>query len=157
MKNIILKTIILVVVILTGGALIGANAQSVSGSIKGGSVTRGTAARATVVLSIPGGLHVNSNRPSGEYMIATAVHASSKGAKIGPVSYPRGRNRKFSFSENTLNVYEGRVSFGFNVTAPSTYRGRTVTVNVSVKYQACTNEVCYAPKTKQLTLTAKVN
>src|SRR5437867_4321088 len=130
MKNTILKTAILVVVLLAGGALIGANAQTVSGSIRGGSVTRGTAARASVVLNIPGGLHVNSHRPSGEYMIATSVRASSNGARIGAVSYPAGHNRKFSFSEKALNVYEGRVSFGFNVTVPSTYRGRTVTVNV---------------------------
>ncbi|MEO7538523.1 MAG: protein-disulfide reductase DsbD domain-containing protein, partial [Pyrinomonadaceae bacterium] len=58
--------------------------------------------------------------------------------------------------ENSINVYEGRVSFGFNVTVPAGYRGDTVKVNVSIKYQACTNAVCYAPKTKSLTLMAKV-
>lgn len=148
---------LLAIVILAAGAALSINAQSVSGSIASGTVTRGTAARAKVVLSIPAGLHVNSHSPNGEYAIATTVRASSKGAKVGAVSYPRGRNRKFSFSESTLNVYEGRVTFGFNVTVPSAYRGRTVTVNVSVKYQACTNEVCYSPKTKQITLTARVN
>jgi len=136
--------------------VLSANAQSVSGSIGNGTVEKGKAARATVVLSIPGGYHVNSSRPGSEYAIATRVSASSKGAKIGAVSYPRGKNRKFEFSANTINVYEGRTSFGFTVTVPETFKGKTVTVNVSVKYQACTNEVCYPPKTKSLTLTAKV-
>lgn len=150
------RSVLLVGFILFSGVVI-TKAQTVTGSLANGTVTRGMPARAKVVLSIPGGIHVNSYRPNGEYMIATTVNASSKDAKIGPVSYPRGTNRKFEFSEKPLNVYEGRVSFGFNVTPAATFRGRLVRVNVSVRYQACTNEVCYAPKTKQITLTARVN
>ncbi|HEV7701424.1 MAG TPA: protein-disulfide reductase DsbD N-terminal domain-containing protein [Pyrinomonadaceae bacterium] len=135
-----------------------AGAQSVTGSIANGSVTRGTAARGTIVLNIPGGLHVNSSRPNSEYAIATSVRVSSvRGVKVGGVSYPRGHNRKFEFSETALNVYEGRVSFPFTVTVPASFRGQMLRVNVSVKYQACTNEVCYPPKTKTITLTARVN
>jgi len=147
------------VAILLLGYFSNVSAQNigVSGSIANGTVTRGTAARATVTLNIPGGLHTNSSRPGGEYAIPTSVRATSKDAKIGAVSYPRGVNRKFEFSEKALNVYEGRVRFGFNVTVPATFRGRTITVNVAVRYQACTNEVCYAPKTKRITLTARVN
>ncbi|MBK8302231.1 MAG: protein-disulfide reductase DsbD domain-containing protein [Pyrinomonadaceae bacterium] len=147
------------VAIVVAGYVSNVNAQnvSVSGSIANGTVTRGTAARATVTLNIPGGLHTNSSRPGGEYAIPTTVRVSSKDAKVSAVSYPRGTNRKFEFSEKPLNVYEGRVRFGFNVTVPATFRGRTIKVNVSVRYQACTNEVCYAPKTKQITLTATVN
>ena len=156
MKNNILRTALLFAVILTGGVLLNANAQSVTGSIAGGTVTPGVASRATVVLNIPAGLHVNSNRPSSEYMIPTTVRASASGVKIGAVGYPRGRNRKFEFSEKSINVYEGRAVFGFNVTVPVNYRRSSVRVNVTVRYQACTNEVCYAPKTKQITLTARV-
>ena len=147
------------VAILVSGYFSSVSAQNVNvtGSIANGTVTRGTAARATVIMNIPGGLHTNSSRPGGEYAIPTTVRATSRDARIGVVSYPRGVNRKFEFSEKALNVYEGRVRFGFNVTVPSTFRGRTVTVNVSVRYQACTNEVCYAPKTKKITLTARVN
>lgn len=133
------------------------NGQSVRGSIAGGSVTAGKAARATVVLGLPGGLHVNSSRPSTEYLIATTVRATSvRGVRIGPVSYPRGRNRTFEFSSNPINVYEGRTSFGFNVTVPANFRGDTVRVNVTVRYQACTNEVCYPPTSRSATLTARV-
>ena len=145
-----------IAIFLAAASVLSANAQSVSGSIAKGTVEKGKAARATVVLSIPGGYHVNSSRPGAEYQIPTRVTATSRGAKIGAVSYPRGKNRKFSFSEKTINVYDGRTSFGFNVTVPATYKGSTVTVNVSVKYQACTDEVCYPPKTKTVTLTARV-
>lgn len=132
------------------------NAQSVSGSIANGTITKGKAARATVVLSIPGGLHVNSSRPGSEYAIPTTVRASASGARVGAVTYPRGQNRKFGFSENAINVYEGRTSFTFPVTVPANFNASTLRVNVTVRYQACTDEVCYPPKTKRLTLTARV-
>ena len=131
-----------------------ANAQTVTGSIGNGTFMPGKSVRATVVLSLPSGLHANSHNPGSEYAVPTTVQASGKGLRIGSVSYPRGRNRKFDFSENTLNVYEGRTTFKFNVTVPANYTRKTISVNVKVKYQACTNEVCYPPKTKQITLTA---
>jgi hypothetical protein len=131
-----------------------ANAQTVGGSI--GTVARGGSTRGTVTLSIPGGLHVNSSRPNSQYAIPTSVKVSAVGAKTSAVSYPRGRNRKFQFSEDTLNVYEGTVSFSFNLTVPAGFKGNTVRVRAVVRYQACTDEVCYPPRSKEVTLTARV-
>jgi hypothetical protein len=134
--------------------LASANAQTISGSI--GTVKRGGSVKGTVVMSIPGGLHVNSNRPGNEYAIPTVVRVSAAGAKVSGVSYPRGKNRKFGFSENSINVYEGRASFNFNLTVPANFKGNVVRVRVVVRSQACTDEVCYPPKNKEITLTAKV-
>jgi hypothetical protein len=156
MKNRILPARTIIVFILGFGCAAASNAQSVSGSIANGTVTKGVAARATVALSVPSGLHVNSHRPNSEYQIPTSVRATSAGARIGVISYPRGHNRKFSFSETPLNVYEGRTLFGFNVTVPPGFKGKTISVRVTVKYQACTDEVCYAPKSKDITLTARI-
>ncbi len=145
---------IFLALIFTAAGVYETNAQDISGSI--GAVKRGAAGRGTIVISIPGGLHVNSSRPNSEYAIPTTVKVTAVGAKVGGVSYPRGKNRKFSFSEDTLNVYEGRAAFGFNLTVPANYKGNTVKVRAVVRYQACTDEVCYAPKTKEITLTAQV-
>lgn len=146
----------LAALVAVSGFWVSVSAQTVTGSIAGGAIKRGGSARATVVLTIPGGLHVNSNRPDSEYSVPTTVRATGRGLKIGPVRYPRGHSRKFEFSEGRINVYEGRAAFHFDVTVPASYRGSTARINVSVKYQACTNEVCYAPKTKNITLTARV-
>jgi DsbC/DsbD-like thiol-disulfide interchange protein len=133
-----------------------AQAVSVTGSLANKSVARGSTSKASVVLAIPSGLHVNSSRPASEYAIPTTVSISGSGLKAGGLTYPRGRNRKFQFSENLINVYEGRVSFPFTVTVPANFRGNTVKVNATVRYQACTEEICYPPKTKTITMTAKV-
>lgn len=131
-------------------------AQTVRGSIGNGTVARGSSARATVVIDIPAGLHVNSSHPNSEYAIATSVRITGSGIKTTPVRYPAGHNRKFSFSESAINVYEGRTSFPFTVMVPKGFKGDTVRIQAMVRYQACTNEVCYPPKSKEITLTAKV-
>ena len=150
-------TFSLAAVVFAAGLFSAANGQTVTASVPGGKVSAGKTTRATVYLNIPGGLHVNSSRPGSEYAIATRVTArSSGGVKIGPVNYPRGKNRKFEFSADTINVYEGRTPFTFNVTVPANYKKYSVVINVSVRYQACTDEVCYPPKTKTARIIANV-
>lgn len=133
-----------------------ANAQTINGSIGGGTVPRGKAARGSVVMTIPDGLHVNSSRPNSQYAIPTKVRVSGSGLKLGSVNYPKGTDRKFQFSENLINVYEGRVVFPFTVTVPASFRRNTIKVRAVVRYQPCTEEVCYPPKKKEITLTARV-
>ena len=139
-------------------AAVSAEAQTVTGSIGDGKIVRGDPTRGKVVLNIPGGLHVNSSRPASEYAIPTVVTVRGpRGVRVTRVTYPRGKNRKFQFSENLINVYEGRTTFPFRVTVPASFRGSTVRINVSVRYQACTDEVCYPPRTKTVVLTARVS
>ncbi|MGI8641972.1 MAG: protein-disulfide reductase DsbD domain-containing protein [Pyrinomonadaceae bacterium] len=154
MKKTLFSVFLTLSFIFLPGILPETNAQTISGSI--GTVKRGGSTKATVVMSIPGGLHVNSSRPGSEYAIPTVVRASASGAKVGSMMYPRGKNRKLAFSEDTLNVYEGRAVFNFNVAVPANFKGNTISVRVVARYQACTDEVCYPPKSKEVTLTAKV-
>lgn len=132
------------------------SAQTVTGSISNGTVQKGRSARGTVVLSIPGGLHTNSNRPGNKYQIPTTVRLTAAGARVSGPTYPRGVNRKFQFSETVINVYEGTVRFPFTITVPAGFRGNTVSVRAVVRYQACTDEVCYPPRNKEITITARV-
>ena len=155
MKKYLLRTTAAAIFVFVGGVTCTVTAQSVSGSL--GTIHKGTAARGTVYLSLPGGTHANSNRPGNEYQIPTVVKVTPpRGVIVSRVSYPAGRNRKFAFSETPINVYEGRVPFTFTVKVPASYGGESVRITASVRYQACTEEVCYAPKTKTVTLSAKV-
>ncbi len=144
------------IILLFTAGVCSVGAQTVSGSLGNGTVSRGSKVKGSIVLSIPGGLHVNSSRPNSEYAIPTSVRIIGQGVRTGGISYPRGRNRKFQFSENVINVYEGRVTIPFTVTVPANFRGSTVRVRAVVRYQACTNEVCYPPKNKEVTITARV-
>jgi hypothetical protein len=152
-KHLFTAILSLAFIFLTGGI---ANAQTVPVNGNLGTVKRGGTTRGSIVLNIPGSLHVNSNRPNSQYAIPTTVRLSATGGKVSGAIYPRGKNKKFAFSEDTLNIYEGRTTINFNVTVPKNYRGNTVTVRAVVRYQACTDEVCYAPKNRTINLTARV-
>jgi DsbC/DsbD-like thiol-disulfide interchange protein len=154
MKKLLFSAILSFGLVFFAGNIAETNAQTINGSI--GTVKRGGAVKGTIVLNIPNGLHVNSSRPNSEYAIPTSVNLSAQGVKVGTVMYPRGTNRKFEFSEDTLNVYENRAVFNFNVAVPANYKGNTVKIRAVVRYQACTDQVCYPPKNKEITLTARV-
>ena len=156
MKRTVAHGVLFLVLTVIAGAISSASAQTFSGSIGRGAVARGGSASGMIVMSIPAGLHVNSNRPHSQYAIATVVRVSGSGVNVSAVNYPRGKNRKFQFSEDPINVYEGRTAFGFTVKVPAGYRGNTVRLRATVRYQACTEEVCYPPKTEDITLTARV-
>ena len=115
--RVFLVTFIAFFVVFAAGAL-SADSQTVSGSLGGGSVARGSTAKGSIVLNMPSGLHVNSNRPNSEYSIATTVRISGQGIKTAGISYPRGHDRKFQFADNPINVYEGRVIIPFSVRVP---------------------------------------
>ncbi|MGI8811177.1 MAG: protein-disulfide reductase DsbD domain-containing protein [Pyrinomonadaceae bacterium] len=153
MKLLVIFSAIFVATTLFSSAAIG---QTFTGRFDKDTVTRGDTARGRITMVIPAGLHVNSNHPSSQYAIATALRISGSGMKSVSIAYPRGKDRKFQFSEDAINVYEGRVTFGFAVKVPQNLRGRFLRLRASVRYQACTEEVCYPPKTKVTTLTVPV-
>jgi len=139
-------------------AIVGINssAQTVSGTLEDIAIVKGANVKGIIILNIPQELHVNSNKPNSEYAIPTSVRITAPGLNLGEIEYPEGKNKKFQFSDAELNVYEGEVSFPFSVTVPRNFRGSTLTVKAVVRYQACTDEVCYPPKNKEVVITAAV-
>src|SRR5437870_4004374 len=71
-------------------------------------VPRGHLVQAAIVLEIPAGYHVNSNRPMNKYAIPTNLKIEApRGVVIGPVAYPRATVRRLKAVNNELlAVYE---------------------------------------------------
>src|SRR5687768_15603004 len=83
---------------------------SVVGYFSTDKAQRGRPARVSIVIDIPGGYHINSNRPLETYLIATSVKVEpEKGLRAGAVSYPRPLLKRFKFSQKQLSVYEGQI------------------------------------------------
>lgn len=114
---------------------------------------RGRTVQAAVVMEIPSGYHVNSNRPGSKFSIPTALRIEAPGGvRVSPVSYPRSQLRKFSFSEERISVYEGRAVLRFNITVPANYQTGVTQLRARLKYQSCTDEVCFPPVTREINL-----
>lgn len=121
---------------------------SVVGYFSNDKVQRGRTVRVGVVIDIPNGYHINSNRPLENYLIATQLKVDApSGVKVGPVSYPRALLKTFKFSKNKLSVYERQTILRFDVTVPANYSGGTVDLKTRVRLQSCDDEVCFPPKT----------
>lgn len=138
------------------GAAVASPAQptiTVNGFFATDKAQRGRAVQAAVVMEIPRDFHINSNKPLGKYFKATALKVSAvSGIKIGPVTYPRGVIRKFSFSEEQLSVYEGRVVMRFTVNIPADFQPGVTRLTARVSYQSCSNEVCFQPETRSISM-----
>jgi len=114
---------------------------------------RGSTVQAAIVLDIPGGYHVNSNRPVSKYAIATVVKVTApNGVRVSPVSYPRAKVRRLKASNNEpFPVFEGRAVMRFTVTIPANFEG-IAELRASVRYQSCNDEVCFPPETRQISM-----
>lgn len=118
---------------------------------------RGKTLQAALVMDIPEGYHVNSSKPLGKYAIPTAVEIKApEGIKVGPLAYPRAVVRSFKFSEEKLAVYEGRAIVRFNVTVPAGRELGAADLTARVRYQSCTDEVCFAPATKEVKMPIEI-
>ncbi len=130
---------------------------SVNGYVSGNSVRRGRSARAVVVMEIPAGFHVNSNRPLERFLIPTQLQIEAPaGVKVSAVSYPRALLRRLKFSKNQVAVYEGRATMRFNVTVPASFGSDSTELKARLKYQSCNDEVCFPPQTREISIPVKV-
>ncbi len=125
----------------------------VSGKLSSDSVQRGRNVRATLVMNIPGGYHVNSSRPLEKFLIPTQLQIeAAKGLLVGPVTYPRPLIRKLKFSKNQVAVYEGSATMRFSVTVPANFAKGKSELKAHLRYQSCNDDVCFPPKTRDLSL-----
>lgn len=130
----------------------------VSGVFSVNKAQRGGTFQGAAVLGIPGGYHINSNRPTNKFMIPTSVRVTGpRGVRIGPVRYPRAIVRTFGFApDERLPVFEGSPAMRFDVTVPATYKQDKLRLRLVVAYQACSNEACFRPAERDVTLSINV-
>jgi len=130
---------------------------SVVGYFSTDKAQRGRPTRVSIVIDIPSGYHINSNRPLETYLIATSVKVEAEnGLRPGAVSFPRPLLRTFKFSKKQLSVYEGQVRLKFNVTVPANYADDSAKVKARVRLQSCNDEVCFPPKNYEVNLKIEV-
>jgi thioredoxin:protein disulfide reductase len=124
---------------------------NVSGSVAPDKVKKGRVVRATVVMDIPSGLHVQSSKPLDKFLVATKLDVETpSGMKVGPISYPRALMRKLKFSKGVVAVYEGKSIVRFNVTVPANYSGGSGEIKGKLRFQACNDESCFPPVTREV-------
>jgi DsbC/DsbD-like thiol-disulfide interchange protein len=104
-------------------------------------------------MDIPGGYHVNSNRPLEKFLIATQLQIEApKGIRVGPIVYPRPLLRSLKFSKNKVSVFEGRATMRFGVTVPGSFTGNSAELKARLRFQSCNDELCFPPQTREVSI-----
>ena len=123
----------------------------VNGSFASNKIRRGRTVQGTVVMDIPSGYHANSNRPLERFLIATQLQIETpKGVRVGPILYPRPLLRSLKFSKNKVSVFEGRTTIRFSVTVPRDFKGNSAELKARLKFQACNDDTCFPPQTREV-------
>lgn len=127
------------------------NDVSVNLALAPDKIKKGRSVRATVLMDIPHGLHVQSNKPLDKFLVPTKLDVETpSGMSVGPISYPRPLMRKLKFSKGNVAVYEGKAMIRFNVTVPANYSGGSGDIKGKLRFQACNDEACFPPVTREV-------
>ena len=114
---------------------------------------RNAAVVSTIPCTVQAGFHVNSNAPTYDYLIPLKLTWISTGALTpGKVTYPKPSMEKYAFSKDRLSVVTGRFDLiaHFKVAAKAPAGPGMATGKL--RYQACNNHACYAPKTVDIAI-----
>ncbi len=101
-----------------------------------------------IPLSVEPGYHVNSDKPSEDYLIPLKLTWDKTSTALvgGTIVYPKATQEKYDFDEKPLSVFTGNfdLTASFKV-APNAPAGPGVATG-KLQYQACSSKACYPPK-----------
>jgi thiol:disulfide interchange protein len=110
----------------------------------------GAPARVAALVTIEHGWHVNSHKPSFEYLIPTVLDLElPAGWPQETVQYPAAKMKTFSFEPHPLAVYDGDVVMLASLQVPKGVKKGTYPVHAALRYQACNDSQCLPPVTAE--------
>jgi uncharacterized protein YyaL (SSP411 family) len=97
-----------------------------------------------VQLAIAENFHINANQ-AGRDLIATQLSIAHE--NVESIDYPPGEKRKFGFTDEAIRVYAGTGTIAVKFKSPMTGHPP---VRMTIAYQACDDQSCLPPVTKQI-------
>ncbi len=114
---------------------------------------RNAAVETKIPLSVQTGFHVNSNKPLEEYLIPLKLTWTATGAlQAGAIDYPTPSTLKFEFAEKPLSIYSGNFDLVAHFKVTSNAQAGPGAATGKLRYQACNDRACFAPKTVDITV-----
>jgi thiol:disulfide interchange protein len=108
----------------------------------------GTTARVALVVSLPEGLHTQSNKPRDETLIPTELTVDAPGGiTLREIVWPEATDLKQVGSDKPLAVFEQKFAIGVQLAIAADAPAGETAVPVRLRYQACDANLCYAPTT----------
>jgi thiol:disulfide interchange protein DsbD len=120
-------------------------------------VKAGTDFRVALQVSLPEGLHTNSNKPRDKSLIPIVLTVTPPpGVTVSEIVYPPPTDLKQRGADQPLSVFEKDFAIGVALAvAPDVATGE-LTIPARLRYQACDETMCYIPATIETAWTVNV-
>ncbi len=101
-----------------------------------------------IVLAVDDNWHINANPSGAKFLVPTTITLkSSVGSTVARWQYPIGAEFKTEGVTDPLRVYSGEVTIIGKLAVPSDTTATEDGLELSVRYQACNDKQCEAPRT----------
>jgi len=142
---------VFLILALLAAPVFAADAPRVYVSFEGASpatITPGKPADVELKFRVKEGFHVNSNQPKSELLIPTTLKLEPPANLAAEsITYPPGKDLSFPFDPSEkLNVYSDDFTVKAKLNATKTANPGNVTVHGQLRYQACSDNACFPPK-----------
>jgi thiol:disulfide interchange protein DsbD len=147
-------TILLALIALTAAA---DEPVKVEALLSADKLAPGVAFRVAVVVELAEPWHIQANPVSLPELIPTVLKMESTDAvQFGAITYPKGKEEKVSWADVPVALYAGKITIFAGGKVSDKAPLGPVTLRGSFRYQACDDQVCYAPKTVPVTLETEI-
>ncbi len=120
-------------------------------------VKPGANVRLALRVTLPEGLHAQSDRPRDPTYKALIVWLDPAAATVRELVFPPSTEFRVEGLPEPLDVFENDIVIGIDVLVPSTAPPGALRIPARVRYQACDNKLCYAPKTLETSWTVRID
>ena len=102
---------------------------------------------AKLQLQLRQGYHVNSDKPTDEYMIPLKLTWDAGPLEARETIFPKPHLEKSEFAEKPLSVFSGEFEIATKLAAKPDASSGLGILNGKLRYQACNDKICLPPKT----------
>src|SRR6202140_247218 len=132
-------------VAVEGGQLVRPKAAVVP-FVENDAVHAGTRVRVALQVSLPEGLHVQSNAPRDPSLIPTVLRIEPPaGITVAEIVYPKPTDLKQVGQDQPLAVFEREFAIGADLTLAPSLPAGDLSMPLHLRYQACDATVCHQP------------
>jgi thioredoxin:protein disulfide reductase len=113
--------------------------------------------RVAVVIDVAEHWHINANPANAEGLIPTTLTLpSTASVVIDRVVYPKGATTKVSWSDEPVSLYTGHTIIFAEGHVNAAAQPGPVKIEGTLRYQACNDQVCIAPKTVPVVIETEI-
>ena len=120
-------------------------------------VAAGSELRTALQITLPEGLHTNSNKPRDPSLIPiTLTVTAPPGLEVKEIVFPTPTDLVSKGSDQPLSVFERSFAIGVAMTVDADMPAGEITIPVRLRYQACDESMCYIPQRVESGWTVRV-